>query len=356
MQYPIICSVRNAENSLNRMFGLDRTPSETSRVQDDTSGSLLEDVSRLMSKDPRMTRRDLLRFFCLGASFLVLSACAPKEQKDQSQPTEKPLVFSGERRETKELLMQWAREANNKPDKIEKYLPKIANLAIAYFSHEMSDMFPDRKSQYEPSRYKDKIEFLSRESFFKEVSECGRTIDPNELGAINIEKDDKIYINKEPPLNNKRVEVYFFTILHELGHFSPPRKEYPQGKQIKVIPEPIHYEKGLLAYAAKEIKGCGTNYRHQIEETVVHHLTTKLAVGLGLYVTGVAYDKWVKIYEEKVITQLFSGDFKKLLSYHQETKPEEFFQSIGRRAFSESIPPQAQQDFGDVYIHKLLLE
>lgn len=311
---------------------------------------VIEQASHLLSTNPRLNRRTFLAVLGLGA---VALACQSRSQETQPKPTstKQKEGFSGERNETRRLLDQWAFEANNSPDKVIEYLPKIANLAIAYFSQEMSRMFPDRKEQYDPLAYKGKVNFLDKDSFFKAAGECNIQI---YLGFVNFEGDTLININKERPGVNTRVEVFFPEILHGLFRFAPPRKEYPQGKQIIGIPEPIHYEKGIVAYAKRPVKNCGALYRREVDEAVARHATIELMSRLGYAAVGSSYDTSV-IYQDNILTPLYGGDFRELLGYHQQTQPDKFFQSVGGRRFGESLPPEVKEQFGDQYLHDLFV-
>lgn len=306
----------------------------------------------------RVSRREFNQVALATLGLALLNACGGIETpaKVKKVPTKESLVFSGNRDETKMLLNQWARETSNRPDKVGEYLPNTAKLAIAYFSSEMSSILPNRKQQYDEFKNRAKVELLDEESFFSKLSQCNASVDRTGLTAVDIHDEKTIILNREPPLQARRIDSYFIVILYSSFLLSPPRKEYPNGKHIKDIPEPVRYERGLVAFSEQPKSNCGNLYRLQIEGAVAIHSTRELLRRIGLnLIPGSIYNEIAEKYQNQIIIPLYGGNFAELLEYQQETNSDEFFRSIGKKLNGNSLSSQEQLDLGDKAVRDIFL-
>lgn len=320
------------------------------------SPSVLEMALNLLEANPKLTRRKFLYSAAVlgGAGALAALGCSPKSQETQPSSLKEPLVFNGERIETRRLLDQWRSEVNNRPDKMDEYLPNIANLAIAYFSKEMSDIFPDQKQKYEALKNRVQVEFLSNEAFCNRWRE-ENLVACNAIGIVHIKDDTTITINKDLSMRNKRVEVFFLDLLHEQFHLAATRREYPEGKQTFAIPEPVRYERGLIA--ASETNGNLVRYGVALEEAIVNHASFKLMERIGINIVGSGsadVDNWVKKYKDEILS-LYNDNFVELLGYHQQTQQEEFFRSIARHKFGSGLSKEQEVEEGNRFVINVFL-
>lgn len=317
--------------------------------------------SKRKSPDFDPTRRELLKALGLGALGLIASGIA-------NRPEIKLLInlpeFSGEADETRSYLLKWDNEIQKDSNKLKEHLPQIASLAISYFSRQMIEMFPQRQADYDKKRFENAFIFLNTEDFLnkQKISRCNEPPDMRILGFADVADDKVVYVNRNLIFDSNPVSQYFLTMLHELQHLAPPKKSYSPEINFAGIPEPISYERGLIAFARDNslsiINGreCVVRYRHQIEEAVAEHSALELLSRVGFNIRwSSAYDQFVKDYEQKVIIPLYGGDHKELLDYQQQTKPNDFFRSIGRKVMGGPAEEIVEIAKGDSFIRGVLL-
>lgn len=82
-------------------------------------------------------------------------------------PYEEPPEFDGSVEQTKLLLERWNWEVGSNKDRLVDYAPKITKLASAYFSTQMQEIYPDKKTKY-AQRLDNRIRIASSEEIEKE--------------------------------------------------------------------------------------------------------------------------------------------------------------------------------------------
>lgn len=310
------------------------------------------------------SRRKFLIAAGLGVAGLALSAYGVPKIIDLLSP-DKPEEFSGDIDEVRFYLGQWENEVGTDRGKLEKKLPQIVQLSTAYFSAQMTEMFPERKADYDKKIFKDKVVIMDKNSFVEKhkSSACGAT-DPSDgdiWGFVDTaENNEKIYINKDFNFGTRPVPGYFKVMLHELTHIASRKKVYSQPISSYNVPVKVSYEQGLAAFAREErldtpSSKCFTRYRYQADEAVVDHNARELFSSLGLTFQGSPYDNLVKNYKEQVIDKLYEGNYKELLGYQQLTQPTEFFRSIGRKLIGGPLDAKVEEEIGSNYMISLLL-
>lgn len=260
-----------------------------------------------------------------GTTLLVASQCGILETLLGKEE------LSGEMNQTRELLNKWTQEFKRTPQDKEKYLAKIRDLAIAYFSKQMG---------YQRERFQNRVEFLNQKQFVEKMTEQGRCGGKEDNPAFTWVLDDKAYVNKEDKRivqEREPLKYAFVAIVHELIHLSPPRKDHGETIRIKKIDVPVRYEKGLAAFGLPAGSQCSTIFREVLEEAITQDATSRMVLPLGITMSG-GHEPVAQIYRREVL-KFYGGDHRELLGYHQNSDSEGFFNSIGRKLDPRSQDP-----------------
>lgn len=266
---------------------------------------------------------------------------------------EEPVEYSGEVQETSQLIKRWRSEVGGDVNKLENYMPRIANLAVAYFSAQMTEMFPARAEQYAGDRFT--IALLSPNDYVKEASQCGQPVGPNEPSGSNPQTGRITFSVRRlyQSLQNKStgVEKAFHGVIHELLHSSPILVRNGEGLFTRAIKDPIVFKKGLKAYfrdpaQASASEECGyKSWWYQAEEGVVDHAASKLSERVSITDTQSQYGPWVTSYENQIVKPFFGGRFQELLGHQQMTDLDGFLAAIGSK-MAPDAPYEAQAGLG----------
>ncbi len=253
--------------------------------------------------------------------------------------------YSGEIEETKAFLDKWNQEVGADANKLEIFTPAIAHLATAYFSKQMSEMFPERAEQYKKENFASTFRFYSNSAKFDRENSC---VAEENLAFPAIADPITGVIHFAPKkfaavVSDKKnyVKTMFYVMIHELLHASAPFVRDESMLSIGDKLEQAQFKRGMKAYTHVETEtpsghDCYRSIWGIVEETVVEHAALELARKVGadsanhsVYAPKVtAYRKWLH--------ESFDDDFVSLLNFQQQTNIDGFFAFVGEKLVSKN--------------------
>lgn len=251
--------------------------------------------------------------------------------------------YSGEVDQTKALLDKWHLEVGQDGKRLKEYAPRISDLAVAYFSKQMTEMFPDRKEKYDLQVLRNAT-FIVDEKGFLEAhvkDSCGLIErSPNDAVGFAGLATKSIYINLErlPRIakSGEHIRTLFLSVIHELLHVSSDFKQYADPVQTVGFLAPVDIQVGLgvgwlnKLLSEQKKQNCLREGFWILEEVVVEDATNELSTRVGVKNVSPETDVYARIYSQK-IKSLFHGDFKELLRYQQESDVEGYFRAVGNK-------------------------
>lgn len=243
--------------------------------------------------------------------------------------------FNGSVVETGRYLSQWNQEIGRDKEKLERYIPAIVRATTAFYASQAG---------YSKEQLQKRTTIVDSDDFFHHLLETGSEASTDTLAFVDV-MEDKMYVHKQfarslsvgEGASRRLAEIAFFIVLHELHHLSPPTRSYPEGIRVFGVEDTIVHQKGLGSFAVDAKKSTPkrqtfTAYKTLLEELVVHHATGQKAKALGtISLSGTDYDNHVKLYENAILKPYYNGNHSELLFYQQQTRPDDFFGSIGAK-------------------------
>ena len=218
------------------------------------------------------------------------------------------LEFSGDVEETRALIKQWNTEVGSDQRKLERYFPRISQLAAAYFSRQMTEMFPEKAAQYNKQHLAAVFKIVDEQSFAKKAVECNGTPFDSLTPAFNGE-DGNIYITSQrlwKGMKNKTniAETAMLMDVHELMHHSAPRIVHAP-TMVEGSDRPITSRKGLVLYAEQKegvLCSATVSYWGDQEEIIAEDGITELMQRIGVANTESRYIPGIYNYRNRILT------------------------------------------------------
>lgn len=229
------------------------------------------------------------------------------------------------------------------PDRFSELASKITSLAENFFLKEIGAPNQDKTGLHSGIHFQDSDTF-KQNSF--EVTGCKRNIlDGNTVAYIHAGSDDiyfnKTYLKEHPHLKNTLASSLFITLIHELHHVRPKKRQSDFSANIVdemgvAHPATIIRGAGLHAvntFQSQENKDCYTSIT-AVEEAIVIDSTSRMILKLGInHLDDTSEDMRARAqnYQTRVLIPLFNGDHKQLLGLQQASRAKELFQVVGQK-------------------------
>lgn len=260
--------------------------------------------------------------------------------------------FTGEVEETKALIKQWNAEVGADQQKLEQYMPRITQLAAAYFSNQMAEMFPQKSAQYNKQALSAVFTILDEQSFAKKAVNCSGKPFDSLVPAFN-DEDGKIYLNlqrlwKGMMYKQNAAETAMLMSVHELMHNAAPRVKHNPPVMIEGSAKSITSQKGLILYAEEKDGiqcSASVSYWTDQEEIVVEDGITDLMQRIDVVNRESRYMPLVNNYRNRVL--IIPGINRQMLLERQQSSDViGFIRSIGKAVMGESSTRVKQINVG----------
>lgn len=316
-----------------------------------------------------MRRREFLtELVSLSVVFAAVGCSPAKNLTPILKPTlvetpQRTNEFDGSVEQTQRYLQEWNARVGRDFNKLKEHLPQMINLSTAYFSKQMSEMFPDRARDYEKSKFASKINIVDEQTLEKEdsIGACAPSTpnNPNFVAFGDAFRDLIFFspqrlekISQASKTEGDLIKNTFVVLIHELAHFSAKKIEHNPAIRVFGIPEPVSYQKGLSAFSRRNNQGkeCYVARWNELEETVVEDAITRLAEKVGVQNKISVYGRWVNSYRTRTLP-LVEGDFRLLFGYQQTSDRDSLLRTIGKKMGQQD--PQGQLETGIIHATSL---
>ncbi len=242
------------------------------------------------------------------------------------------------------------RENRGNFDSFQRSVDPFADEIVEFFTSEVGEIMGSEKT-YDPAALRGSLRINRSLPFAYGIQAafgCSNPVEKlQDYGGMTNALSKEIFINSEGAfylkdtsgksvINHKPYSSFAQYIIHELLHQSSPvrRTLYPfddPGLQMRV-----DRMKGLYYFAIGEKDdqaGCVYGVNNQVEEACVTVATDEIMklAGLSLALPGGIYTAWANTFRQRVINDVFRGDWRRTLKYQQLSEVDEFYSVIGQK-------------------------